>query len=115
MKLKRKAFCLSNVVRILKETAIDKSMSDEEFLRELLDPFIECGNIKNRKGDKLDIDKTRTSRIMNNKENVPFAIKKAISKIEYENNVNEEIGYFVEEILDQDNKESTVFYIECKI
>lgn len=48
--------------------------SDSELLNYLFRPVIFSKKIKNKNGELLDLDKSRTSRILNNKDNVPNLI-----------------------------------------
>ena len=48
--------------------------SDSEILNYLFRPLIMSKAIKNKNGDLLDFDKSRVSRILNNKDNVPITI-----------------------------------------
>lgn len=72
-------FTMSAYIKTLKKAAINENVSDEEFVRELFNPLIEAGNVKDKNGSPLDLDKTRVSRLLAGKDDVPGTMRKALS------------------------------------
>ena len=70
---------LSELMRLLKTFARNSAISDEEFLNAFLFPFVIAGNIKNKNGEEFRLDKARTSKIMNQKDDVPTKLREALS------------------------------------
>lgn len=99
-----KHFCFSSLVKTLKKTTRNISISDEEFLRSFVEGYIEFGRIKDRKGNPVDFDKARTSRLMNNKEDIPSAFRRVLEVEGVEEGLIDSMAYFVENTLDK-NKE----------
>lgn len=100
-------FTMSAYIKTLKKAAINENISDEEFVRELFNPLIEAGNVKDKNGSQLDLDKTRVSRLLAGKDDVPGAMRKALSIYNIEDSLEDGFDCFVNDILDE-NKIPTV-------
>ena len=72
---------LAGYVKCLQQHALNKNISDEEFLNAVLKPYIDAGEIDNKKNEELHFDKSRTSLILNRHEDVPGALRKALNAI----------------------------------
>ena len=72
-------FCMASFVRTLKPYAKDRTISDEEFVRSLIQPLVQAGNVKGKNHEPLDLNKSQISALMNNKADVPQAMRKALS------------------------------------
>lgn len=72
---------LAGYVKCLQQHALNKKISDEEFLNAVLKPYIVAGEIDNKKKEELRFDKSRTSLILNRHEDVPRALRKALNAI----------------------------------
>ena len=103
-------FTISTYIKALKKAAFNENISDEEFVRELFAPIINAGNIKDKNGSPLDLDKTRVSRLLAQKDDVPGAIRKALSIYNIEDSIEDDFEYFISDILDE-NKISTAIDI----
>lgn len=71
---------LSLLVKTLKEFALNRNISDEEFLNALLMPYIEAGKIKNKTGEDFYLNKQRTSALLRQKIDVPEALRRELSR-----------------------------------
>lgn len=70
---------LSLFIKTIKKYANNISVSDETFFRDFFDYFIHRFDIKNKNGEEYYFKKSTISGIMNQKEDVPTAIRAAIS------------------------------------
>ncbi|MCF0110352.1 MAG: hypothetical protein HUJ58_00490 [Erysipelotrichaceae bacterium] len=70
---------LATYVKCLKRHALNKKISDEEFLNAVLKPYIEAGEIDNKNNEELHLDKSRTSLILNRHEDVPGALRRSLN------------------------------------
>lgn len=93
---------LSSLVRTAKMYALDSSITDEEFLNALLEPIVRAGNVKAKKGAEFKLDKSRTSKILSGKADVPIQLKKPLGRIGIEEKVSEGFEPFLEERFDMD-------------
>ena len=50
---------MASFIKIMKKYAINKSVSNEDFTRELFTPYITSGNIKDKNGELLELNKAR--------------------------------------------------------
>ena len=73
---------LAGYVKCLKSHALNKKISDEEFLNAVLATYIIAGKIDNKKDSELYFNKSRTSLILNRHEDVPVALRKALTIID---------------------------------
>lgn len=72
---------LSVMARDLKQYALNPGISDEKWLNEFLRPYVSAGKIRNKRGEEYHLDKARTSRFMNGKEEVPEKFRDTLSRI----------------------------------
>ena len=70
---------LAGYVKCLKGHALNKKISDEDFFNAVLKPYIDAGEIENKNNEELYFDKSRTSLILNRREDVPSALRKALN------------------------------------
>lgn len=90
---------LSLFMKTIKKYANNISVSDEMFFRDFFSYFIYELDIKNKNGEDYDFKKSTVSNIMNQKEDVPSAIREAISNYSAPSTVNLAMTAFVEEQL----------------
>ena len=93
-------FKLSELTKLIKPYARNSAISDEEILNEFLFPFVMAGNVKNKNGEEFHLDKARTSKIMNQKDDVPAKLREALSIYGIADKTREEMPVFVEDYLD---------------
>ena len=94
-------FTMSAYIKALKKAAFNENISDEEFVRELFTPLIEAGNVKDKNGSLLDLDKTRVSKLLAGKDDVPGAMRRALSMYNIEDSIEDKFDYFFSDILDE--------------
>lgn len=91
---------LGSLTRTAKAYALDTSVSDEAFLNAMLEPLVIAGRVRARGGKPFELDKSRTSRIMNGRCDVPIALRKALPRYGIEKSTAEGFGPFLEEHMD---------------
>ena len=105
---------LSKIIKMLKQFARNSAVSDEEFLNAFLSPFVIAGRIKNKNSEEFYLDKARTSRIMNQKDDVPKKLKEALAIYGIQDKTKEEMLTFVEDYLEPEKYECLLEYL-CEI
>ena len=90
---------LSLFMKTIKKYANNISVSDEVFFRDFFAYFIYELDIKNKNGEDYDFKKSTISNIMNQKEDVPSAIREAISDYSAPPTITLAMTAFVEELL----------------
>lgn len=66
----------------MKKYAINRNISNEDFTRELFAPFVTAGNVKDKNGELLELNKSRVSRLLAQKDDVPSAMRNALSMLD---------------------------------
>lgn len=92
---------MSTYIKALKKAALNENISDEDFARELFAPIINAGNVKDKNGSPLDLDKTRISRLLSQKDDVPGAIRNALTIYNIEDSLEDGFDCFISDILDE--------------
>ena len=93
-------FTVSYYITALKQCANDTAMSDEEFVRNLLYPYISTANIKDKEKNPLDLNKSRVSRLLSQKDDVPTAIRNSLVIYGVFEDTKEPFSNFIEDYLD---------------
>ena len=93
-------FNLSSFAKTCRPYALNHAVSDEEFLNALIRPYVAAAHVKGRGGTEYSLDKSRTSRILAGKADVPVALRKVIAQYKLEERVAKECDLLFEEILD---------------
>ena len=93
-------FTMAAYIKVLKTAAKNTNISDEEFVRELFNLLIIIGNVKDKNDSQLDLDKARVSRLLAQKDDVPCAMKKALTIYNIEDSLEEEFEDFINDYLD---------------
>ena len=91
---------LSELTKLIKPFAWNSAISDEEFLNAFLLPFVIAGDIKNKNGEEFHLDKARTSKIMNQKDDVPTRLREALAIYGILEKTKDEMLGFVEDYMD---------------
>lgn len=108
-------FTMSSYVRLLKKACVNDNISDEEFVRLLFAPLIEAGNVKDRNGSLLDLDKARVSRLLNQKDDVPAVMKDALLIYNIYEGVEGSFENFISDYLDKNKIPSVLNSIADQI
>lgn len=94
-------FTMSTYIKTLKKAAANTNIADEEFVRLLFTPLIESGNVKDKNGSQLDLDKNRVSRLMRGKDDVPRAMRTALGVYNIEDSLEGGFECFIDDYLDE--------------
>ncbi|MDO4483966.1 MAG: hypothetical protein Q4C54_05910 [Clostridia bacterium] len=89
-------------ITALKKRAIDPSITDEEFVRNLFTPYICAGNIKDKNRERLDLNKSRVSTLLSQKDDVPTAMRNALSSYGISENTKDGFVAFIDDTLVQE-------------
>ena len=91
---------LGQLTKRLKRYAKNRSISDEDFLNGLLEPYVSVTGIKNRNGEEFHLDKASTSNIVSGKDDVPGVLRKQLERYGVEDETEKEMQMFIEDYLD---------------
>lgn len=94
-------FTMSTYIKTLKKAAANTNIADEEFVRLLFALLIESGNVKDKNGSQLDLDKNRVSRLMRGKDDVPRAMRTALGIYNIEDSLEGGFECFIDDYLDE--------------
>ena len=103
------------LVRCLKKHAIDKGVSDEDFINDLIAPFVNAGKIKDKNKNDFHLNKSRCSLIMNNVEDVPGKLRKSLNMVGIYHKTEEGIEDFIDDYLLKDELGMIVSELEQMI
>lgn len=91
---------LSVLTKQLKHYALNPVISDEDFLNAFLNTFVTAGNIKNKNHEEFRLSKARTSEVMNQKTDVPLALRKCLAVYGIREKTINEMTIFIDDYLD---------------
>lgn len=91
---------LASFVRALKRHALDPSISDVTFLDGLIDSYVESERVKDRKGNPLSLDKSRVSKLLSGREDVPRALRAPLARYGIYERTESGLEPFVEDFID---------------
>ena len=108
---------LSSYIKTLKKYANNISISDDEFFRSVFGYITEALNIRNKndKNEYYDFTKSRISGILTQKEDVPSAIRTAVSHYSAKKKVIEVFPDFLEDYMNPSKIEAVVEDIKALI
>lgn len=104
-------FSMAYYINALKRHAIDPSFTDEEFVRCLFAPYILAGNVKDRNKEQLDLNKSRVSTLLSQKDDVPIAMRNALSTYGIIERMKPGYAEFVEDTLVREQLPALVRHI----
>ena len=107
-------FTMSAYIKTLKKAALNENVSDVKFVEDVFNPLIEAGNVKDKTGAPLALDKTRVSRLLAGKDDVPGAMRNALAIFNLEEGLEDGFDYLVKDVLDE-NKISAVIDLISEI
>ncbi len=102
---------LSTLTRAIKEYAKNRNVSDEEFLNAFLDPIVAAGHVRNKLGDRLYLNKTRASDLMNKIDDVPWVLRESLSMIGLEEKMRDRMKDFITDYLDSNREGALKNYL----
>lgn len=86
---------LATLSRAVKGHAANRAMTDESFLNAALAPYVHAGRIKNRFGGEYVLDKSRASKLLSGREDVPRALRNELGRVGLLGTVAEGFSDFV--------------------
>ena len=95
---------LSVFLKTIKKYANNISVSDEDFVREFFDYFIDGLDIKNKKGNPYYFEKSMISELMGQKQDVPAVIRGAVCHY----NANHKIPSLMQDFMDNQMNHSRI-------
>lgn len=84
----------------MKKYAINRNISNENFVRELFAPFVTAGNVKDKNGELLELNKSRVSRLLAQKDDVPQAMRNVLSMLNIAERTTEGFTDFLADNID---------------
>lgn len=93
-------FNIASYILTMKKYAINRSISNEDFTRELFAPFVTAGNVKDKNGELLELNKSRVSRLLAGKDDVPSAMRNALSMLDIAERTAEGFSDFLADNID---------------
>lgn len=91
---------LASLVRALKRYALDPSISDVAFLNGLIESYVDSERVKDRNGNPLSLNKSRVSKLLSGREDVPRALRAPLPRYGVLERTESGLEPFVEEFLD---------------
>lgn len=67
-------------MRAAKSNALDPRISDVQIIEDMLNPLVEAGSVVGKNGESLRLDASRVSKLMNHKDDVPGALRRALER-----------------------------------
>ena len=90
---------IASYIKTTKKYANNISISDEDFVRSLFEYVINELEIKNKKNEIYDFKKSLISEVLNQKEDVPTAIRNAVCKKGVLGRITQALGEFMDDYL----------------
>ena len=94
---------LASFVQVLKRHALDPSISDVAFLNGLIESYVDSERVKDRNGNRLSLDKSRVSRLLSGREDVPRALRAPLPRYGILERTGSGLEPFVEEYIDAED------------
>lgn len=91
---------MASYILTMKKYAINSSISNEDFTRELFAPFVTAGNVKDKNGELLELNKSRVSRLLAGKDDVPSAMRNVLSMLDIAEGTAEGFSDFLADNID---------------
>lgn len=91
---------LATFARTVKKNTINPAKSDEKFLNELLEGYVQAARIKARDGGEFHLDKVRTSKLLSGKAEVPGPLLAGLERYGVEDATADQMDAFVQDFAD---------------
>lgn len=88
---------LARLLKIVKKYTLDSSVSNEEFLNALLEPYVEAGRVRGRGGAPYHLNAPRTSSLIAGKVDVPKALKHPLGRFGIVDGAAKNMGAFIDD------------------
>ena len=99
---------LASFVRALKRHALDPSISDVALMNGLIDSYVESERVKDRNRNPLSLDKSRVSRLLSGREDVPRALRAPLPRCGVIERTKSGLEPFVEEFIDGEDLDGLI-------
>ena len=96
---------LGNYIKWLKHYSKRKRISNEDFVDALISPLVIAEDIVDKEGKPFYLDKSRVSNLLNHKDDVPEALRKAASKNGIASKISDAFLYFYNDQIDTSKEE----------
>lgn len=93
---------LAHYVKCLKRYAKNRSITDEKFFNAVLRPYIDAGEVDNKRDEELYFDKSRTSLLLNRHDDIPGALRAVLNQPTLYEWTEENFVDFIEEYLSKE-------------
>lgn len=90
---------LSHLTKTVKKYVLDSSASNEEILNALLEPYVDAGRVRGRKGEAFHLNAPRTSNLINGKADIPKALKHPLRRYGIVDSTTRNMGGFVDDYI----------------
>ena len=101
-------YSISFYIKELKKCSKNRMISDEEFVRELFNTIVIPADITNKNGEIFDLNKSRVSRLLSGKDDVPSALREALMQDGIEDKIKDEFQCFCDDYLCSESLQASV-------
>lgn len=101
-------FSLSVYIKEIKKASLNKKISNEEFVRQLLSTVVIPAKITLKNGEEFDLNKSRVSRLLSGKDDVPSALREALMQYGIEDKIKDEFQCFCDDYLCSESLQASV-------
>lgn len=103
MKGNSRLLTLSYLTKTVKKYVLDSSASNEEVLNALLEPYVDAGRVRGRKGEDFHLNAPRTSSLINGKADVPKALKHPLRRYGIVDSTAKNMGSFIADYIGEED------------
>lgn len=103
MKGNSRLLTLSHLTKTVKKYILDSSTSNEEILNTLLEPYVDAGRVRGRKGEAFHLNAPRTSSLINGKADVPKALKHPLRRYGIVDSTAKNMGSFIADYIGEED------------
>ncbi len=103
MKGNSRLLTLSHLTKTVKKYVLDSSASNEEILNALLEPYVDAGRVRGRKGEAFHLNAPRTSSLINGKADVPKALKHPLRRYGIVDSTAKNMGCFIADYIGEED------------
>lgn len=93
--------CLATLIKTVKPFCKNPNASDEDMLNDFISPLVNAGNIKNKNKEPFWLNKGRVSELLNQKKDVPKALRDALAIIDIDKEIELEFIDYINEFLEE--------------
>ncbi|SEF73216.1 macro domain-containing protein [Lachnospira multipara] len=93
--------CLAVLFKTVKPFHKNPNASDEDMFNDFISPLVDAGNIKNKNKEPLWLNKGRVSELLNQKKDVPKALRDALTIIGIDENIESYFKDYIDDFLEE--------------